>query len=161
MQFEELIKGFAARFGIAGGQVDDGAAVFDIDGMTVGFVNDELSATVMVVAELGYPPPDANGKLGEIMLKSNYLYNGSNGAVLCMNPETSAYALMQTWALDPLDVETFAKNVESFINNAEKWKDVLLGMRKAESARENLDETEEGGLPEDEGAFPSGSFMRV
>jgi hypothetical protein len=51
--------------------------------------------------------------------------------------------------------------VESFINNAEKWKDVLLGMRKAEAARENLDETEEGDLPEDEGAFPSGSFLRV
>ena len=161
MQFEELIKGFAARFGIPGGQVDDGAAVFDIDGMTVGFVDDDTSATVMVVAELGYPPPDANGKLGEIMLKSNYLYNGSNGAVLCMNPETSAYALMQTWALDPLDVETFSKNVESFINNAEKWKDVLLGMREAEAARENLDETEENDLPEDEGAFPPESFMRV
>ena len=161
MQFEELIKGFAGIFGIAGGQIDDGAAVFDIDGMTVGFVNDEISATVMVVAEIGYPPPDANGKFGEIMLKSNYLYNGSNGAVLCMNPETSAYALMQTWALDPLDVETFAKNVESFINNAEKWKDVLQGMRKAESAKEDMDNTEKNDLPEDEGTFPSGSFMRV
>ena len=118
-------------------------------------------ATIMVVAELGYPPPDANGKLGEVMLKSNYLYNGSNGAVLCMNPETSAYALMQTWALDPLDVETFAKNVESFINNAEKWKDVLQGMRKAESAKEDMDNTEKNDLPEDEGTFPSGSFMRV
>ena len=161
MQFEEIIKGFAERFGIADGQTDDGTAVFDIDGMTVGFVNDEISATVMVVAEIGYPPPDANGKLGEIMLKSNYLYNGSNGAVLCMNPETSAYALMQTWALDPLDVETFAKNVESFINNAEKWKDVLLGMREAEAAKEDLDETEESDLLEDEGTFPPGGIMRV
>ena len=161
MQFEELINGFAGRFGIADGQVNDGTAVFDIDGMTVGFVDDDMSATVMVVAEIGYPPPDANGKFGEIMLKSNYLYNGSNGAVLCMNPETSAYALMQTWALDPLDVETFVKNVESFINNAEKWKDVLLGMREAEAAKNDLDETEENGLPEDEGAFPSGSFLRV
>ncbi|MBP5791131.1 MAG: type III secretion system chaperone [Kiritimatiellae bacterium] len=161
MQFEELINGFAGRFGIAEGQINDGAAVFDIDGMTVGFVNDETAATVMVVAEIGYPPPDANGKLGEVMLKSNYLYNGSNGAVLCMNPETSAYALMQTWALDPLDVETFAKNVESFINNAEKWKDVLLGMRTAESAKEDMDNTEKNDLPEDEGTFPSGSFLRV
>ena len=76
MQFEELINGFAGRFGIADGQVNDGTAVFDIDGMTVGFVDDDTSATVMVVAEIGYPPPDANGKLGEIMLKSNYLYNG-------------------------------------------------------------------------------------
>ena len=161
MQFEELINGFAGRFGIAEGQINDGAAVFDIDGMTVGFVNDETAATVMFVAEIGYPPPDANGKLGEVMLKSNYLYNGSNGAVLCMNPETSAYALMQTWALDPLDVETFAKNVESFINNAEKWKDVLLGMRTAESAKEDMDNTEKNDLPEDEGTFPSGSFLRV
>ena len=161
MQFEELINGFAGRFGIADGQIEDGTAVFDIDGMIVGFVDDDTSATVMVVAEIGYPPPDANGKLGEIMLKSNYLYNGSNGAVLCMNPETSAYALMQTWALDPLDVETFAKNVESFINNAEKWKDVLLGMREAEAAKEELDKTEKNDLLDDEGTFPSGSFMRV
>ena len=161
MQFEELINGFAGRFGIAEGQINDGAAVFDIDGMTVGFVNDETAATVMVVAEIGYPPPDANGKLGEVMLKSNYLYKGSNGAVLCRNPETSAYALMQTWALDSLDVETFAKNVESFINNAEKWKDVLLGMRTAEAAKEDLDKTEERDLPEEAETFPSGSFMRV
>ena len=138
MQFEELINGFAGRFGIADGQVNDGTAVFDIDGMTVGFVDDDTSATVMVVAEIGYPPPDANGKLGEIMLKSNYLYNGSNGAVLCMNPETSAYALMQTWALDPLD-----------------------GMRKAESAKENLDKTEKNDLLEEEGTFPPGGIMRV
>ena len=161
MEYRELIDAFAAKCGLEGSDAKDGVAVFDIDGMTVGFVNDETSAAVMVVAEIGYPPPDANGKFGEVMLKSNYLYNGSNGAVLCMNPETSAYALMQTWALDPLDVETFAKNVESFINNAEKWKDVLLGMRTAEAARENLDETEKNDLPEDEGTFPSGSFMRV
>lgn len=161
MQFEELINGFAGRFGIAEAQTDDGAAVFDIDAMTVGFVHDEMAATVMVVAEIGYPPPDANGKFGEVMLKSNYLYNGTNGAVLCMNPETSAYALMQTWSLDPLDVETFAKNVESFINNAEKWKDVLLGMRTAEAAKEDLDKTEERDLPEEAETFPSGSFMRV
>lgn len=161
MEYRELIDAFAATCGVESPDAKDGVAVFDIDGMTVGFVNDETSATIMVVAELGYPPPDANGKLGEVMLKSNYLYNGSNGAVLCMNPETSAYALMQTWALDPLDVETFAKNVESFINNAEKWKDVLQGMRTAESAKEDMDNTEKNDLPEDEGTFPSGSFMRV
>ena len=161
MEYRKLIEAFAATCGVESPDAKDGVAVFDIDGMTVGFVNDETSATIMVVAELGYPPPDANGKLGEIMLKSNYLYNGSNGAVLCMNPETSAYALMQTWALDPLDVETFAKNVESFINNAEKWKDVLQGMRTAESAKNDLDETEENDLPEDEGAFPPESFLRV
>ena len=161
MEYRELIDAFAAKCGLEGSDAKDGVAVFDIDGMTVGFVNDETSAAVMVVAEIGYPPPDANGKFGEVMLKSNYLYNGSNGAVLCMNPETSAYALMQTWALDPLDVETFAKNVESFINNAEKWKDVLQGMRKAEAAKEDLDKTGGNDLPEDEGTFPSGSFMRV
>ena len=161
MEYCELIDAFSAKFGVQGPDAKDGVAVFDIDGMTVGFVNDETSATVMVVAELGYPPPDANGKLGEIMLKSNYLYNGSNGAVLCMNPETSAYALMQTYALDSLDVETFAMNVETFINNAEKWKDVLLGMREAEAAKEDMDKTEKNDLLDDEGTFSSGSFMRV
>lgn len=161
MEYRKLIEAFAATCGVESLDAKDGVAVFDIDGMTVGFVNDETSATIMVVAEIGYPPPDANGRLGEVMLKSNYLYNGSNGAVLCMNPETSAYALMQTWALDPLDVETFAKNVESFINNAEKWKDVLQGMRKAEAAKEDLDKTGGNDLLDGEGTLPAGSLMRV
>lgn len=161
MEYCELIDAFSAKFGVQGPDAKDGVAVFDIDGMTVGFVNDATSATVMVVAEIGYPPPDANGKFGEIMLKSNYLYNGSNGAVLCMNPETSAYALMQTWALAPLDVETFAMNVESFIDNAEKWKEVLLGMREAETVKKDLDKTGENDFLEEAGTFPSGSFMRV
>lgn len=161
MEYRELMDAFAAKCGVESPDAKDGVAVFDIDGMTVGFVHDETSGTVMVVAEIGYPPPDANGKFGEIMLKSNYLYNGTNGAVLCMNPETSAYALMQTWSLDPLDVETFAKNVESFFNNAEKWKEVLLGMRQVEAVKEDLEKTEKNDLLEDEGTFPSGSFMRV
>ena len=38
MQFEELIKGFAGRFGIAEGQINDGTAVFDIRMTPVYFV---------------------------------------------------------------------------------------------------------------------------
>ena len=160
MQFEELINGFAGRFGIQDAQINDGATVFDIDEMTVGFVYDNMAASIMAVAEIGYPPPDANGKFGEIMLKSNYLYNGTQGAVLCMNPETAAYALMQTWAIEALDVETFAKNVEAFIGNAEKWKEVLSNMREAEAAKEDLDAEEEE-LSEEMDELPAGSFMQV
>ena len=64
MEYRELIDAFAAKCGLEGSDAKDGVAVFDIDGMTVGFVNDETSATVMAVAEIGYPPPDANGKFG-------------------------------------------------------------------------------------------------
>ena len=163
MQFEELINGFAGRFGIADGQVNDGTAVFDIDGMTVGFVDDDTSATVMVVAEIGYPPPDADGPFGGVMLKANYLFGGTGGATLCQNPETSAYAVMRSWPLQLLDVDTFAAAVEKLVNTAETWKDSLSGSAEAEEAKEEMDEEFENALSHGQlpGSLSSNGFLQV
>ena len=93
----------------------------------------------MVVAEIGYPPPSADGPFGGMMLKANYLYNGTGGAVICQNPETGAYAVMRSYPLARFDVETFAQAIEALVNTAGRWRDVLAGAGLAEDAKAGKD----------------------
>ena len=107
----------------------------------------------MVVAEIGYPPPSADGPFGGMMLKATYLYNGTGGAVICQNPETGAYAVMRSY---PLARETFAQGIEALVNTAERWRDVLAGAGLAEDAKAGKDAE----ASEDAPPFPGG-FMQV
>ena len=159
MEYNELIESFAASLGIEGVEIEGGAAALEIDGMTVGFVHDDAAGAIMVVVEIGFPPPDADGPFGSAMLKANYLFGGTGGAVICQNPDTNAYALMRSYPLVSLDVETFAVAVEALLNTAENWKRILSGAAEAESVKESQDE----GLADSTApaGFPMGGFMQV
>ena len=159
MEYNELMQGFAANVGIAELEMQDGAAALDIDGMTVGFVHDDAAGAIMVVVEIGLPPPDADGPFGSVLLKANYLFGGTGGAVICQNPDTGAYALMRSYPLVSLDVETFAAAVEALLNMAENWKRILSGAAEAESAKASQDkELADSTAP---AGFPMGGFMQV
>jgi hypothetical protein len=84
----------------------DGTVVFEIDGMSVGFVHDPTEDVVMVVAEIGEQNPDADEACSSALLKANYLFAGTGGATLCRNPETGAFAIMRSWPLASLDGKT-------------------------------------------------------
>ncbi len=156
MDYPELMRGFAAKYGVSDIDTANGAAALEIDGMTVGFIHAPETDEIMVVAEIGYPPPSADGPFGGMMLKANYLYNGTGGAVICQNPETGAYAVMRSYPLPRFDVETFAQATEALVDTAERWRDLLSGAGLAEDAKDA--EASEDALP-----FPGGpgGFMQV
>ena len=165
MDFKELISDFAERYGIEGLSANDNAAVIDVDGMTVGLIHDPASVDdtddgIMVVVELGYPPPDADGPLGEVMLKANYLLGGTNGAILCQNPDTDAYAVMRRYSLSAHDCASFAAALEKLLITAENWKSVIAGIREADIAKEEQDMEEQDDTPPDSG-FPANGFLQV
>ena len=161
MEYTELMRGFAVRFGVADLDTGNGAAALEIDGLSVGFIHDAETDELMVVAEIGFPPPDADGPFGSMMLKANYLYNGTDGAIICQNPGTGAYAVMRSYPLAQLDVETFVQAAEALINTAERWKDILSGASLAEDAKAERDAE----FPEPEGgsrfAGAFGGFLQV
>ena len=163
MECNELMKGFAAKLGVAELEMHEGAAVLEMDGMTVGFVHDPVENAIMVVVEIGYPPPDADGPFGGVMLKANYLFGGTGGATLCQNPETGAYAVMRSWPLQTLDVDTFAAAVEKLVNTAETWRDSLSGSADAEEAKAEMDEEFENALSNGRlpGSLSSNGFLQV
>ena len=144
MTYEKLLEEFGAKFGI------DGLA----DDAKVDLIHDADAGCVVIYAEIGYPPPEANGKFGEVMLKANHLYLGTNGGTLCQNPDMDAYVLMRPVPLAPLEgAETFGAILEDVLFQVENWRTVLNGMRAAEVQEE--EQTKEGDR------LASGGFIQV
>ena len=135
MEFKELLTAFAAKYGIEGLDGADGVAELEVDGIRVELLEDPQTRSLVACAEIGLPPPDANGAFGAMMLKANFLLRATDGATLCQNPESDAYALVRPFPLALTDCESLAAGLESLVNQSENWRKALAGLREAESAR--------------------------
>ena len=142
MEFKELIAGFADRYGIEGLDGADGAAELKVDGVRLELLDDPQTHSLFACAEIGHPPPDANGAFGAMMLEANFLLRATEGATLCQNPETHAYALVRPFPLALTDVESLAAGLESLVNQAENWRKALSGLHAAERARPTAPESD-------------------
>jgi hypothetical protein len=117
----------------------------------------DVTDSVMVVAEIGYPETDVSANFASAMLKANYLFAGTAGAVLCQNPETGAYALMREYRLVEHDPNTFEGALETLLNSADQWKGVLGAMNEEDAELDEDDKTSPPAADES----PSGGFIRV
>ena len=135
MEFKELLAAFAAKYGVDGLDGADGVAELEVDGIRVEMLEDSQARSLIACAEIGLPPPDANGAFGAMMLKANFLLRATAGATLCQNPETGAYALVRPFPLALADGESLAAGLESLVNQTENWRTALTGLREAESAQ--------------------------
>ena len=135
MEFRELLAAFAAKYGVDGLDGVDGVAELEVDGIRVEMLEDSQARSLIACAEIGLPPPDANGAFGAMMLKANFLLRATDGATLCQNPESDAYALVRPFPLALTDCESLAAGLESLVNQSENWRKALAGLREAESAQ--------------------------
>ena len=155
MSYEELIERFAAKYGIDGLAAEDGVAAMVVDGTKVELISDEVAGCVVIYVEIGYPPPDANGRFGEMMLKANHLFIGTNGGTLCQNPETDAYVLMRPIPLAQLEgEEAVGAILEETLAQVESWQKMLNGLREAEDAHDTQ-------VAEESASFNAGEFIQV
>jgi hypothetical protein len=143
MEFKELLAAFAAEYGIKGLDGDDGAAALEVDGLRVELLEDPQARSVLACAEIGLPPPDANGEFGAMMLQANFLLRATAGATLCQNPDTGAYGIVRSFPLALADTASFGAGLESLVNQAENWRKILSGLREAESARAAADSSDD------------------
>ena len=135
MEFNELLAAFAAKYGVDGLDGAEGVAELEVDGVRVELLDDPQTRSLVACAEIGLPPPDANGAFGAMMLKANFLLRATAGATLCQNPETGAYALVRPFPLALADGESLCAGLESLVNQTENWRKALAGLREAEAAR--------------------------
>ena len=135
MEFKELLAAFAAKYGIKDLDGADGATALDVEGVRVELIDDKHAHSLIACAEIGHPPPDANGAFGAMMLQANFLLRGTDGATLCQNPETGAYALVRPFPLALMDVESLGSGLESLVNQTESWRKVIAGFRSAETVQ--------------------------
>ena len=135
MEFKELLAAFAAKYRIEGLDGADGVAALDVEGIHVELLNDSQTHSLFACAEIGHPPPDANGAFGAMMLQANFLLRATEGATLCQNPETHAYALVRPFPLALTTVESLAAGLESLVNQTDNWRKALAGLHTAEAAQ--------------------------
>ena len=135
MEFKELLAAFAAKYGVDGLDGAEGVAELEVDGVRVELLDDPQTRSLVACAEIGLPPPDANGAFGAMMLRANFLLRATEGATLCENPETGAYALVRPFPLALADGESLCAGLESLVNQTENWRKALAGLREAEAAR--------------------------
>ena len=143
MEFKELLAAFAAKYGVEGLDGADGVAELEVDGIRVELLEDPQARSLVACAEIGLPPPDANGAFGAMMLKANFLLRATEGATLCENPETGAYSIVRLFPLALADVDSLAAGLESLVNQTENWRTALAVLREAESVRTEAKEVDD------------------
>ena len=122
MTFGELVDGLGAKLGV---EIEDagGAVALEIDGETVILqqANDDL---VLVHADLGEIPPDRRDAFASAALEANFLYNGTGGATLAVNPANAHLHLQKYNWLGRMDVEKAVDMLSRFAETAAAWKRV-------------------------------------
>ena len=107
MDFRKFIESLGDALGMrlenAGG-----ACALDVDGVTV--MLHDADDLVFLAAEIGPPPPeDGLETLFRTVLKANWLYRGTGGATLAINPEDGCIWLEKYNFLERLDGAKGAK----------------------------------------------------
>ena len=149
MEFNELIRKFAERFGIDVPEIVDDAAAFDADGMPflVMRVADEGESEYLVIAaDLGEPPPERMEKLYEALLDAGHAFAWAGGGVFARNPADGHIWLQLREAYASIDVESAIAKVKALGEAAVNWRDIIREYREGSSIPEVQ---ASGGLPDD------------
>ena len=113
----------------------DGAASLDIDGNIVTMVaNGEM---LILSAEIGEPPAEGVAAFANLLLEANL----QSGVFFAKAPEPGPYIAVQRIPLPLIDVDTFDKMLEAFVNQIETWIRLLADFRPlAKAAAEYVEE---------------------
>ena len=148
MDFKEFIESMGNALGMrlenAGG-----ACGLDVDDVTV--ILHDADDLVLLAAEIGPPPPEEGLEtLFSTVLKANWLYRGTGGATLAINPEDGCIWLEKYNFLERLDGAKGVEMVTRFAETAKTWRELVADFKP---------NVPSGGNPTHDPAF--GDFMQV
>ena len=120
MTFRELMGELSSRLGM---EVEDegGASAVEIDGLVIFMVgaNDDL---ILLHADLGEIPPDVREDVIDAAMEANFLYQGTGGCTLAVNPHDGHLQLQKYNWLERLDGDKIINTLERFANTAAIWR---------------------------------------
>ena len=151
MEFRRLIESLAEKIGI---EINDegGAAAIGIDGLTV-LLHEADDDLLLLHADLGEVPIAGRDALAVAALRANFLYQGTGGSTLAINPHNGHLHIQKYNWLDRLDADKALDTLSRFADTSLKWQKLL-------SDYSSLNDAEaDGAQPNDAVAF--GEFMKV
>ena len=153
MEGSESIKLFCEKTGIGFEPDADGSLAFEADGLRVTISELHELDAIALVGDLGEPPPERLEGLYKALLGANYMFGGTMGSTIALNPDDGRITLCRAMPTSALDVDQLCSQLEHFLNTAETWRKIVSDYRES-------DETAAGG--DAAGAAPSsGDFLRV
>ena len=123
MTFGEAIAGIGKNLGVE--LVDEGgAAALLVDGNVVILqtAGDDL---VLVHADLGEMAPENRDRVLAAAMEANFLYQGTGGATLAVDPRNGHLYLQKYNWLDRLDVEKAVTGLTRFADMVKLWKGLV------------------------------------
>ena len=126
---------------------EGGATAVEIDGIPVVLhaAGDDL---VLVHADLGEIAPENRDRVLAAAMEANFLYQGTGGATLAVDPGSGRLHIQKYNWLERLDAEKALANLTRFADTVKAWKGIAA-------------ETAADAAPADSVEQPSGGFMRV
>ena len=134
MELEELLPAFAARLGIEGLAVRDGACALEIDGMPVDIAQVPGGAALAACAVIGKPPPEKEEIFLETLLAATLHFHSRDDMAFGLLSETGDLVLQWRTPTAGLDLDTFCAQLETFVNRADQWRRTLEDFRPAAEA---------------------------
>ena len=136
MTFGELIEGLGKKLGV---ELTDegGAAAVEVDGIPVVLqrASDDL---LLVHADLGEVAPENRDRVFAAAMEANFLYQGTGGATLAVDPRNGHLYLQKYNWLDRLDVEKAVESLTRFADTVKTWKGLVAEIMVHASAASDV-----------------------
>lgn len=128
MTFGDLLGLLGERLGA---EIEDagGAAAVEVDGIPV--ILRDADDLLLLHAEVGEIPPDGRESILAAAMEANWLYQGTGGGTLAVNPGDSCLHLEKYTWFDRLTPEGAFNAMERFVATVESWRRILADYQSA------------------------------
>ena len=148
MELKELTTAFAAKMGIDGLAVEDGACALEIDGIPLQIAETAAGGALVATAVVGPPPPEKTEAFLDLLLEANTETFGPQDRALGKIRDTGEIVLQWRVPTGDLELDAFCEGLEAFVNQVELWRLALENFRPAaEEAAAQGDEVPALGMP--------------
>ncbi len=129
MRFHDLLNTLSK---LLGSEIADegGAAAVEIDGQNV-LLHQADDDLLLIRADLGEIPADLREKIVAAAMEANYLYQGTGGATLAVNPNDGHLHLQKYNWLERLDADKVLDTLSRFADTALAWKKIISDVADA------------------------------
>ncbi len=122
---QKLITNFGAMLSLPELTLDDksNSCVLLFDGdIVLNIEFDEATGQIILSVYLDELPPGPSESLLRELMVANLYWHRTDGATLGLEDATNGVILAQSRTVNELDDASFEKMVETFVNQAERWK---------------------------------------
>ena len=127
MTFGELLEGIGKNLGVELAD-EGGAAAVEVDGnpIVLHMADDDL---LLIHADLGEMAPENRDRIRAVALEANFLYQGTGGATLAVDPRSGHLYIQKYNWLGRLDVEKAVEGLTRFADMVALWKGLVAETR--------------------------------